>query len=55
MRAAFFCFQTEETEAAIQCPASVLKIVLNYGQVIFLTTTTWRPFAPPRPTNWRAG
>ena len=35
MRAAFFHFQIEETEAGIQCSARVLKIVPNYDQAIF--------------------
>ena len=35
MRAAFFHFQMEETDAAIQCSARVLKIVPDYDQVIF--------------------
>ena len=35
MRAAFFHFQIEETDAAIQCSARVLKIVPDYDQVIF--------------------
>jgi tetratricopeptide (TPR) repeat protein len=35
MRAAFFHFQMEETDAAIQCSARVLKTVPDYDQVIF--------------------
>lgn len=35
MRLAFFHFQMEETEAAIQCSARVLKMAPDYDQVIF--------------------
>ena len=35
MRAAFFHFQMEETEAAIQCSARVLKTAPDYDQAIF--------------------
>jgi hypothetical protein len=35
MRAAFFHFQMEETDAAIRCSAKVLKTVPNYDGVIF--------------------
>jgi tetratricopeptide (TPR) repeat protein len=35
MRAAFFHFQMEETDAAIRCSAKVLKAVPNYDGVIF--------------------
>ena len=35
MRAAFFHFQMEETEAAIQCSARVLKMAPDYDQAIF--------------------
>jgi tetratricopeptide (TPR) repeat protein len=35
MRAAFFHFQMEETDAAIQCSARVLKTAPDYDQVIF--------------------
>src|ERR1035437_8451704 len=35
MRAAFFHFQMEETEAAIRCSARVLKMAPDYDQAIF--------------------
>src|ERR1035437_7674706 len=35
MRAAFFHFQMEETEAAIQCSARVLKTAPDYDQALF--------------------
>jgi tetratricopeptide (TPR) repeat protein len=35
MRAAFFHFQMEETDAAIQCSARVLKTAPDYDQMIF--------------------